>query len=136
MLAPPVRFAACQKTSEAGRPSSTEFSPVVVKRRPAPAPLLDERRRPRFHAVIGVARHQLGGEPGALVIVPLGQNLGPVHAGGFQLLGSHVMAERRRAHAVEIGGKPPMDLGVVEPFPRLGMHLGGAGRWSKTHRYL
>ena len=75
---------------------------VVEKRRPAAAPLLDEGFDARCGAVVSGAGQNLRSKPGARVLVLGSEHLGPVHAGGLELSGPHVMPERRLAHPVEI----------------------------------
>src|SRR5262249_14492318 len=52
---------------------------------------------------------------------------GPVHASGLQLLGAHVMAERRLPHPVQVRREPLVNLLVIEPGPSLLVDLGRPG---------
>jgi Domain of unknown function (DUF4158) len=111
----------------AGALAATEPAAVIEERRPATSPLLHERLHPCRGAAVGGAGQQLGGQPRPPVLGLGCQNLGPVHAGGLQLFRPHVMAQRRLTHPVQVGVKPVVDLPVIEPPPRLGVHLGRAG---------
>src|SRR5271157_524394 len=106
---------------------TAELPAIVKERRPAPSPLLHERLDPCRGAAVGGAGQQLGGEPLPLVLSLGRQDVGPVHAGGLELPGPHVMPHRRLAHPVQIFGKPLIDLPVVEPRPGLAVNLRRAG---------
>src|SRR5271166_3937449 len=103
-------------TSPITAPAPAELASVVKERRPAPSPLLHERLDSRRGAAVGVAGQQLGGEPSAPVLGLGRQYVGPVHAGGLELPGPHVMPQRRLTHPVQIFGKPLIDLPVVRDF--------------------
>src|SRR5947209_4709636 len=74
-------------------PATAELTPVVEERRPAPSPLLYERLHSRRRAVVGIAGQHLGGESGPRVLILGREDLGPVHAGCFQLPGPDVMSD-------------------------------------------
>jgi len=60
-----------------------------------------------------------GGDARPLILRLDGQDLGPVHAGGFQLAGAQVKAKGRLAHAVQVRPQPLIDFLVLEPLPGL-----------------
>ncbi len=86
------------KSARRARPSPSDaakFAAVVEEGRPASSPLLHECLDLCRGAAVGVAGQQFGGEPGAPVLGRGRQDLGPVHAGGLELPGPHVMPQRR-----------------------------------------
>ena len=104
-----------------------ETAPVVEEGGAAAATLLDEGLHFLGGAREGGAGQDLGGQTGPRVFGFDREDVSPVHAGGFEFPGPHVEAQRRLADAVQVGGKPGMDLGVVEPLARVAVNLGGGG---------
>src|SRR5262249_54413187 len=103
---------------------AAELAAMVEEGRPATASLLDERLDPLRSARVGAALQKLGYEPRPGVLGLTGEDLGPIHLGGLELLGPRIMPQRRLADPVQVGGEPRVDLRVVEPGPHLGMDLG------------
>jgi hypothetical protein len=107
--------------------TATELSPPVEKGRPAAAALLLEGADALGGGAVGGAGQQLGGKACPAVLDFLSQDLGPIHAGLFQLAGAHVVAQGRLVDAVDVLAEPLVNLPVVEPLPGPLVDLGDGG---------